>query len=280
MKLKSNKYTRIIPVLLFKDGRIVKSTNFDFHQSVGNPFVQVERYNQWNLDELIYLNISDNKKDFYFNLDYSTTSSTASKKNKKIQKINVLHFVKKLSYFCRMPLTFGGGIQSVEMARKILKSGADKISLNTAAFKNPKLIRDCSIEFGSQSVVISIDVKKIKGQYLVFIENGSLNTKVKINEWIKIVQEMGAGEVLINSIDHDGIGKGFDFSLCSQILKNSNIPIIIMGGAGHSSHFSKIIKELNPSAVAAANIFQFTENSYYEIKQHLIKKKIKIRNYN
>ena len=263
---------RIIPVVLHKDGRIVKSRNFNFFQSVGDPFSLVKRYNSWNLDELIYLNISDNKSNFFYEEKNITTSSTASRKTQKSRENNknIFKFLKQLSSQCRMPLTYGGGIKTINTARKILKSGADKFAINTIAIENPNFIKHCSKEFGSQSVVVSIDCKKISGKYTIFYDNGRKKSKKNLVYWIKEIQKLGAGEILMNSIDRDGTGLGFDIKLLKILVKYSNIPIIFMGGAKNKEDFKNILK-FKPSGIAAANIFQFTELSYKNIKEYLHK---------
>ena len=276
--MKNSLKTRLIPILLYRDGFIVKSRQFKIFQTVGNPFSQVARYNKWNLDELIYLNIS-NDKTFFQNSDEQTTSSTSSGlKFLPNKKIDVFEFVNILSKNCFMPLAYGGGINTVEMAQKILKKGADKIVINTAAFNNNDFITDCAQKFGSQAVIISIDCKKKLDKYIVFIENGKVDTGVELVDWVRRVEKLGAGEILINSIDKDGEGLGFDKDLCKLSVDNANIPIIVCGGGGKIEHFTEIFKEsAPPHGLAAANIFQFTENSYQNIKRELKKCKINLR---
>jgi len=275
--MKSNLKTRLIPILLYRDGLIVKSRQFKLFQTVGNPFAQVARYNKWDLDELIYLNISKNKN-FFYDSDIQTTSSIGSGiEILPKKKIDVYEFVKLLSKNCFMPLTYGGGIDSVEIARKILKSGADKICINSHAFKDNKFITDCAKEFGSQAVIVSIDCKKKLDKNIVFIEGGKLDTGMDILEWIQKAEALGAGEILVNSIDNDGVGRGFDENLCKLSIEKTNIPVIICGGAGQAEHFYDIYKKFKPHAMSAANIFQFTENSYQNIKTELKKNKLNIR---
>ena len=268
---------RLIPILLFKNGLIVKSRNFNMYQTVGNPFSQVDRYNKWNLDEMIYLNISE-KKNIINDTTHQITSSTASgMKYLKDKKMNIFEFIRELSKKCFMPLTYGGGINSLEIARKVLKYGADKICINSYAFKKKLFISECAKEFGSQSVVVSIDCKKINNIHEVFIDNGKTRTGIKVVDWVKKAESLGAGEILINSIDKDGAGMGYDYKLCRKVVKNSNIPVIICGGVGKMEHFADAFFDIKPHALSAANIFQFTENSYKEIKNYLKSKKINLR---
>ena len=267
---------RLIPLLLYKNGLIVKSRQFKFFQTVGNPFDQVKRYNLWNLDELLYLNISgnDNFEKNFLNI----TSSTSSGKNYLNNKLNVYDFVKKLSQECFMPLTYGGGIKTVKQAVKILKHGADKISINTAAFRNKKLIKECSMEFGSQSLVISIDYKTLNDNNYVHINNGKINTDILLEDWVKIAEDNGAGEILLNAIDRDGVMNGYDLGTIKKIQKLVSIPIVACGGAGSIKDFGKLIDNSdNCIGLAAANIFQFTENSYQNIKKDLKQQNYNIR---
>ena len=169
-----------------------------------------------------------------------------------------------------MPLTFGGGITTVEMARKILKSGADKFSINTKAIKDPLFIKKCANEFGSQSVVVSIDCKKNGENYSIYINNGRDKSEKNLLDWLDEVQKLGAGEILINSIERDGTGKGYDYKLAHKVVSKSKIPVIILGGAKNINDFEKILK-YKPSGIAAANVFQFTELSYRNIKKKLYK---------
>ena len=273
MKLKN----RLIPILLYRDGLIVKSRQFKLFQTVGNPFDQVNRYNQWNLDELIYLNISKQKTAFDEN-KISITGSTSSGKKFLPETINIYEFIKKLSKKCFMPLTYGGGITNLKQAVKILKYGADKISINSEAYLNSDLIRDCSNEFGSQSLVVSIDYKKIGNKHLVFIKNGKHNTEIEVETWIKKVQDLGAGEILLNSIEKDGMMNGYDTNFINKIKQFIKIPLIACGGAGSVNDFyNLLIQDKNNLAASAANIFQFTENSYQDIKKKLRISNINIR---
>ena len=173
-----------------------------------------------------------------------------------------------------MPLTVGGKITSLEEAAKYFKNGADKITLNTAAYLRPKLIKEITENFGSQSLVVSIDVKKIKKEYFVFIKNGLENTSDRLEKWIKYIQTLNIGEILINSIDRDGLKQGFDFKIYEKIKNQVRRPIIFCGGAGKFSHFKKCFKQEKINAVAAANIFHHYDQSYLKIKNYLFKNNI------
>lgn len=277
-KIKKNGLkTRIIPVLLLKEGLLVKSKKFKFHQTIGNPFNAVSRYNDWNVDELIYLNISKNKNLYDKTIGNVTSSLVSGKIFTRTSKVNIFEFIKHLSKYSYMPFTYGGGIYNVEMAKEILNSGADKIAINTNAFINNDLIINCSKEFGRQSTVVSIDCKKIDKVYKVFINSGAEETKLEVSEWIKRVQYLGAGEILLNSIDSDGMLNGYDIELCKIGAKFSRVPLVILGGAGNANHFIKAINLAKPHALAAANIFHFKENSYENLKNELKLKNINVR---
>jgi cyclase len=274
---KKNLKIRIIPVLLFKDGLLVKSKNFKFHQTVGDPFHEFSRYNDWNVDELIYLNISKNKNLYDKAIGNVTSSIASGKKSIPKPKTNILEFINYLSRFSSMPLTYGGGISNLEMAKEILKNGADKVSLNTSAFLDNNLITKCANEFGSQSTIVSIDCKKINKKYKVFINSGKEETNLEVSEWIIKAQNLGAGEFLLNSIDEDGMLNGYDIELCKIGVKSSRVPLVILGGAGNVNHFVDVVKFANPHALAAANIFHFTENSYQNLKKELKFHEVNIR---
>lgn len=273
----NNLKTRVLPILLLKNGILVRSREFNFHQVAGNPFDQVERFNNWNVDELIYLNISRNERiDFSNNMD--VIGFTSSKKNlqKKIPS-DIFEFVKYLSQYCFMPLTFGGGLKNIDQIAQILLSGADKVVINTEAFVNHNLINESAKKFGSQCIVISIDAKLVNGEYKVFINGGKEETKMDVLDWALKAQNLGAGEILINSIDRDGTGEGYDIKLCKLVVNNLSIPTIIAGGVGNIDDFFKGYKEIKPSGLAAANIFHFKEHSDQIIKKNLISNGVNVR---
>lgn len=268
---------RLIPVLLLRNGILVRSRRFGFYQVTGNPFGQVDRFNSWNVDELIYLDISRSGK-VVVEQTNSVIGSTSSRK-KSFEKLpeNIFEFVEYLSKRCFMPLTFGGGIKTLKQMRLILSSGADKIVINTHAFLTPELISEGAKTFGSQCVVVSIDCKKTRLGYEVFIEGGKTPTGKLAHEWAKTAEELGAGELLINSIDRDGMGIGYDFDLNKPIIEASNIPVIICGGVGRVEQFSEGYKAIRPDALAAANIFHFIEHSSRQIKKHLLSESVNVR---
>ena len=275
--MKNGLKTRLIPILLIKDGVIVRSRRFDFYQVTGNPFDQVDRFNSWNVDELIYLDISRSGR---INVEdgLAVIGSTSSKKKVFEKKPKgIYEFVQFLSERCFMPLTFGGGLNNIEQIRNVLASGADKFVINTSAFKNPYIIAECAEKFGSQSVIVSIDSKKTQLGYEVFIEGGQRPTGMKTIDWALKVETLGAGEVLVNSIDRDGYGNGYDENLYKPIVSELKIPVIICGGVGRVEHFSIGYHEIKPHALAAANIFHFIEHSDKVIKRHLQQEGINVR---
>lgn len=256
---------RVIPVIFLKNGRLVQSKNFTFHQVVGNPEVIMDRFCSWNTDEVILIDISRNR-DNYLRQDT----------NFKL-KSNFLDIISIVSRHSFMPLTVGGGIRSIEDAKKYLEAGADKICLNYLSIFNQNELIKIIEKFGSQFVVVSIDVKKINNKYYVFSEYGKNNTDITLNDHIKKITDIGAGEILLNNIDRDGLGNGYDIDLLSEISCKTNLPIIPLGGIGNWDHFHQAIKKVNLNAVAAGNIFNHTENSYYNAISYLNNKNANVR---
>ncbi|MDG6219038.1 MAG: imidazole glycerol phosphate synthase cyclase subunit [Candidatus Thermoplasmatota archaeon] len=239
---------RLIPVLLLQNGMLVRSEKFRIHQIIGNPILEVKRFNEWNVDELIYLDISqDNSSDYCRN-------------DIKDQGLNdPISIIERVSKTCFMPLTWGGQIKNIEDMKKMFYHGADKITINSAAFRNPSLIKKGAQIFGSQSIVVSIDViRHMDGSTEVMIDGGSTPTGLKPQDWAREVEKMGAGEILLQSIDRDGTGIGYDLALIQDIATSTTIPVIALGGVGAYSHYAEGIIA-GASAVAAANIWHFKE---------------------
>ncbi|MEK7121411.1 MAG: imidazole glycerol phosphate synthase cyclase subunit [Patescibacteria group bacterium] len=258
--------TRLIPVLYIKNGLIVRSEGFSYHQNIGNIINEAKRYNEWGVDELIYIDISREK---YYD---SRRDDHKIKSSYSIENI-----IKEISKICFMPLTFGGGIRNIENVDYRIRNGADKITLNTGAFENPKLISRAAEKYGSQAVVISIDYKIIGGQPIVFTNFGQKNTKKDLIGWVKECEKLGAGEILINSIDRDGQAKGYDIKTIKKVVKATKLPVIACGGAGNLSDFVDLAKNAKISAIAAGNIFHFTELSYPRAKSLLKKEGLNFR---
>ena len=246
---------RIIPCLDVKDGRVVKGTNFVNLRDAGDPVEIAALYDEQGADEIIFLDI------------------TASHEKRSI----ILDVVAKTAEKVFMPLTVGGGIKSVEDIRTLLKAGADKVSMNTSAVQNPKLIKESAEKFGSQCIVLAVDAKKIARGWQVFIHGGRTHTGKDVIQWVKEVEKLGAGEILLTSMDFDGTKNGYDIELTKTVCDAVNIPVIASGGAGTLEHFSDIFKKTNADAALAASVFHYRQFSIKEVKQHLKSKRIGVR---
>ena len=255
---------RLIPVLFFKNGNLVRSENFEIHQILGDPFTQIERYNSWNVDEIIYLDISKSKQ-----IDLKNKSNS---KIKSFYDIMSLASSKSFS-----PMVFGGGIENLSQAQKYFQNGADKISINTLALENIDMISQFANIFGNQSIVISIDVKLIRGVYKIFNAKNEKLYDYDLLEYIKAVEKKGAGEIFLNSVDKDGSGEGYDVNLINNVANLISIPLIPCGGAGKFDDFANLLNNVELSAVAAGNIFNFTERSYEKSKDFLKNKGFNVR---
>jgi len=256
---------RIIPVVLLRNGVVVQSRKFKRYQMLGSPTATVERLSSWNSDELIYLDISpsslyDLGRDDLNHADYDTIED----------------IIKLIAKRCFVPLTFGGKIRTMGDVAMRLKNGADKVTFNSALIDSPELITQCSNKYGKQFVVVSIDAKKIETSKYVVFKGGKTATNICPFELAKQAEASGAGEILINSIDNDGAGEGFDLYLIDRMAKSVKIPVIALGGAGEWKHFEDALNT-GVSAVAAANIFQHSENSVYNLKKHLYEKGFNVR---
>ena len=246
---------RIIPCLDIKDGRVVKGVQFLELKDAGNPVELASFYSKNGADELVFLDIS----------------ATLEKRK------TLAEMVTQLSKEINIPFTVGGGIQSVEDARLLLQSGADKVSINSAAVLNPELITQISDAFGSQSLVVAIDIKKIENDWYVFIKGGTESTGILAIDWAKKVEELGAGELLITSMNNDGSKDGFALEITNEISKMVSIPVIASGGAGTSQHFIDLFTKTEVSAGLAASIFHFNEVPISELKNVLKTQNIPIR---
>jgi cyclase len=270
--------TRLIPVLLLKNGILVRSRNFTFHQSMGNHIGQVKRFSEWKADEIIYLDIS---RDNTYGLDnIKNVIGSSSSKSEVVQnsKKNMIDIVADISKICRVPLSVGGKIKTLEDIKKRLNAGADKIIINSAAIDNPKFIKEAAKEFVSQCIVVNVDVKKVKENiWKVFKDFGKKSTTLNLVNWIEKIQDLGAGEILIQSIDRDGTSQGYDLDLLKMISKKIRVPYIFLGGAGSFEDFVDLHKVNKEVSLAAANIFHFTEQSIIKAKRHMSKNKINVR---
>lgn len=257
---------RLIPVLLLRGGLLVRSELFKIHQIIGNPIHEVERFNEWNVDELIYLDITGDE------------SYDLRREDHRIKGLDdPLAILDAVSQTCFMPLTWGGRIRSVEEMRERFSRGADKITLNTAAIETPELITAGAKSFGSQAMVISIDVLRYEdGRTEVFTRGGKTPTGKTPVEWVKEVEDRGAGEILLQSIDRDGTGRGYDLDLIHAVASATSIPVIACSGVGRFEHYADGIRA-GASAVAAANIWHFKELTDRSGKRAMAKARIEVR---
>ncbi|MDD2524595.1 MAG: imidazole glycerol phosphate synthase subunit HisF [Endomicrobiia bacterium] len=245
---------RVIPCLDVNAGRVVKGTNFIDLRDAGDPVEIAKRYNIEGADELVFLDI------------------TASSDKREI----TLDVVKKTAEQVFIPLTVGGGIRTVEDMRKLLKAGADKISINTSAVNNPQLISEGSQKFGNQCIVVAIDAKKDGNSWTVYTHGGRTKTNLDVIEWAKKCVSLGAGEILLTSMDKDGTKNGYDLELMEKVTNAVNVPVIASGGAGKKEHFVDVCNK-GASAVLAASLFHFKELSIHDLKSYMKKNSIKIR---
>lgn len=246
---------RIIPVLLLKNGRMVKGKQFSSYRDTGDPVSQAKIYNAHNTDELVFLDID------------ATTKHTKT----------LVEIIKNVSKECFMPLSVGGGISSVDTASELINAGADKVIINSAAMNNKELITKLSKKFGKQAVVVSIDLKKENGEYIIYTHSGVKKEEKQFLVHLEEMIDAGAGEVLINSINNDGMMQGYDLELLKLTLYNCNIPIVICGGAGHFEDLYTGLQN-GAHAVACASLFHFGDNNPTRARSYLLNKNIPMKN--
>lgn len=246
---------RIIPCLDIKNGRTVKGINFEELKDAGDPVELAKFYSRSGADELVFLDI------------------TATEENRK----TMVDMVLKIAAEINIPFTVGGGISSTEDASKLLKAGADKISINSSAVRNPKLIQDFSDTFGSQCVVLAVDAKCIENEWIVYLSGGKIKTTLNLFDWVKQAVVLGAGEILFTSMDHDGTKKGFAIEVLEQLAATVNVPIIASGGCGVKEHFLEVFQSGNIDAALAASVFHFGQIELKELKLYLKKENINVR---
>ncbi len=246
---------RIIPCLDVKNGRVVKGINFIDLKDAGDPVEQAKIYSDGGADEICFLDI------------------TASNENRD----TIYDVVEKTSKKCFVPLTVGGGVRSIDDINKLLNCGADKVSINTAAVKNPEVVIESSKKFGSQCIVVAIDAKRKDDKWEIFTHGGRNNTGIDAIKFAKKMEESGAGELLVTSMDRDGTQIGYDIDLMSKISSIVNIPLIASGGVGNLDHLVEGIRAGNANAVLAASIFHYGKYSVLEAKQYLDSKGIPVR---
>ena len=247
---------RIIPCLDIKDGRVVKGTRFLDLKDAGDPIELAKFYNKEGADELCFLDI------------------TASHEKRK----TIIELVEKVASEVFIPFTVGGGISTVEEIGNILKAGADKITINTSAIKNPDLIKEGAKRFGSQCIVLAVDAKRNeKATWNVYIKGGRENTGLDAIEWIKKAVSLGAGEILLTSMDADGTKEGYDIELTKKVVEAVNVPVIASGGAGKIEHVTDVFKKTNCSAALLASILHYKDVSIKEIKNKMEKEMVAVR---
>ncbi|MEJ2881837.1 imidazole glycerol phosphate synthase subunit HisF [Pedobacter sp. GR22-6] len=246
---------RIIPCLDVKDGRTVKGVNFVDLKDAGDPVELAWQYAQQGADELVFLDIT----------------ATHERRGTTIE------MVKSVARQLNIPFTIGGGITSVADAEALLNSGADKISINSAAVRNPALIEDLAKAFGVQFVVLAVDTKLVEGRNMVHLNGGRLITELETEDWIVRVEGLGAGEILLTSMDHDGTKNGFDCGLLDKVAGSINIPVIASGGAGKVEHFTEVFLETGVDAALAASVFHFGEIPIPYLKEELRRQGVPVR---
>ncbi|SEB39879.1 cyclase [Tenacibaculum sp. MAR_2009_124] len=246
---------RIIPCLDIKNGRTVKGINFVDIRDAGDPIELAKQYVLQGADELVFLDI------------------TATLENRK----TLVNLVESIAQEINIPFTVGGGISSVDDALALINAGADKVSINSSAVKNPQLIIDLKERFGSQFVVVAIDTKNVDGVWKVFTKGGTFETDLKTLDWAKKVESLGAGEILLTSMNSDGTKDGFDIEVTKAVSTSVNIPVIASGGAGQVEHFDEVFTKTQASAGLAASIFHFGEIPIPKLKKELKRKNIPIR---
>ena len=246
---------RIIPCLDIKNGRTVKGVNFVDLKDAGDPVELAKKYAETGADELVFLDISATEE----------------------RRATLIDLVRKVAAAINIPFTVGGGISSVADVDVLLRNGADKISINSSAVKNPDLINEIASKYGSQCVVVAIDAKKIEGEWLVHLVGGKVPTELNLFDWAKEVEQRGAGEILFTSMNNDGTKNGFANEALDKLSKIVNIPIIASGGAGTMEHFADTFINGKADAALAASVFHYQEIEIPELKQFLKDKEISIR---
>jgi imidazole glycerol phosphate synthase subunit hisF (EC 4.1.3.-) len=246
---------RIIPCLDVDKGRVVKGVKFQNLRDAGDPVEVAKSYEEQSADELVFLDI------------------TASAEERKI----MIEVVQRVAETIFIPFTVGGGVSSLEDIRRLLSAGADKVSINTAAVKNPQLIYESAKRFGSQCIVVAIDAKRSERGWEVYIHGGRTPTGLDVVEWAKRVESLGAGEILLTSMDADGTKKGYDIELCRAVASAVSIPVIASGGAGTMEHFYEVFTQTNVDAALAASLFHFKEVSIPGLKAYLKNKGVHVR---
>jgi cyclase len=246
---------RIIPCLDIKEGRTVKGVNFEGLRDAGDPVELAKLYSESGADELVFLDIT----------------ATIEKRD------TLVELVKQVAEQVNIPFTVGGGIRSVEDAYRLLKNGADKISVNSSAVKRPELLNELSAQFGNQCVVLAVDARPVNGVWKVFVNGGKVETELNLLDWVKEGVERGAGEILFTSMDHDGTKNGFALKALEAVCQAVNVSVIASGGCGEVEHFIDVFQKTSVDAALAASVFHFGEIEILELKHTLNQHNIAIR---
>ncbi|SDJ69714.1 imidazole glycerol phosphate synthase subunit HisF [Sediminibacillus albus] len=246
---------RVIPCLDVKDGKVVKGTNFVSLRKLGDPVQMAADYSRGGADEIIFLDIS----------------ATNEGRN------TMTDIVKKTAETVFVPFTVGGGVKTIDDVSRLLKAGADKVGINSAAVSNPELITEASARFGSQCIVIAVDAKRYADGWHVMTHGGTMDTGIDALQWVKTAEQKGAGEILLTSVDTDGVKHGFDLSLTKAVVDAVRIPVIASGGCGSPEHFTEVYKQTGVSAALAASIFHQGTFSIKEVKQSCAGQGVNIR---
>ncbi len=251
--------TRIIPVLLLKNGRMVKGRKFTDFRDTGDPVSAAKVYNHQDADELVFIDID---------------ASASDSKDRQV----LYDLLEEVSEECFMPLTVGGGVDGIDDIRNLLSAGADKVLINTVAIENPNLIREGSEELGAQCIVVCIDVKKENDQYVIYSNcSGKRIENTDLIDHVKNMEALGAGEIVVNSIDNDGVMEGYDLDLLKQVRENTSLPVIALGGAGDFDDLLDALKIAKVHAVACASLFHFGDNNPLRAKAYLKNNGINIK---
>ena len=246
---------RIIPCLDVDNGRVVKGINFVNLIDAGDPVKQAKFYSDNGADEITFLDI------------------TATHERREA----MVDIIERTANECLVPLTVGGGIRNIDDMKMFLSVGADKVSVNSSAIKDPKIITQGALKFGNQCIVVAIDAKKKGNSWEVYVNGGRISTGIDAIQWAKKVEKLGAGEILLTSMDRDGTKSGFDLNLTKEVSSSLSIPVIASGGIGEINHFVDGVKRGGASALLAASVFHFGEFSISEVKKHLISQGINVR---
>ena len=259
---------RVIPCLLLKDGLIVRSELFKYHQIIGDPTTQLQRYSDWSVDELVYLDIGTSDVYDVRRSDARIATSAHS---------SLTDIIREVAKVCFAPLTFGGRIRSLDDMHGRFANGADKVTINTLAVEQPHMIGEAARAFGSQAIVVSIDAIERDGGGYEVLAGGRTPTGLEPAAWARQAEDLGAGEILLNAVHRDGTAQGYDLALVEQVVRATTVPVVALGGAGRWQHCVDVVVEAGAAAAAAANIFHFTELSYKKAKAFMHEAGVDVR---